>query len=346
MGNELTEEFHYPTMFGEADVFMLETDNEEAGENGLGCEDGSEGDVEGGCEARSEGDVEGGCEDGSEGGVEGDVEGGCEDGSEDGCEASGENGSEADGAETADERGGSEATGEFGDPIRVLYVGGGFQSATYLGDKRFMPVFEYHRAFDHMFEAPFAIHRVAMIGGGAFSYPKHLLTSKSDTGIDVVEIDAAIVEIARKHFFVDELEARFGENGTERPGRLRTIIADGVDFLAHAPACAYEAIINDSFDGTNPTGLLMTPQCIKDAKRRLVPGGLYMLNAVTDDACEEETAQDSNVVDAAMQTLSKHFSFVYEIPCIDFEFSGADNYLIVATDTPCEFTNVRSVLCS
>lgn len=321
MDDELLEEFSYPTMFGEAQVFTLETDDEDERE----CED---------TDAKCHGESGG-----------------------------------ADDAETendASERRESAGTEQHSKPIRVLYVGGGFQSASYLGDARFEPVFEYYRAFDHMFESTRPINQVLMIGAGAYSYPKHLLTSRNDTSIDVVEIDPAIVEIARKHFYVDELEQRYGEAGD---GRLRTIVEDGVTFLAHAQSAAYDAIVNDSFDGTNPTGLLLTPESIRQAKRCLTPGGLYLLNAVVDNEREEyeelrecekagntgtkstpehEESQrpNTNIVDTAMRALSEHFAFVYEIPCIDLEFSGADNYLVIATDEPCAFTGVQSALCS
>ena len=322
MDDELLEEFSYPTMFGEAQVFTLETDNEDE----RGCED---------TDAKCHGES-GGADDA---GTENDTS----------------------------ERHKSADTEQHGKPIRVLYVGGGFQSASYLGDTRFEPVFEYYRAFDHMFESARPVNHVLMIGAGAYSYPKHLLTSRNNTTIDVIEIDPAIVEIARKHFYVDELEQRFGENGTEQAGRLRTIVKDGVAFLAHAQSAAYDAIINDSFDGTNPTGLLLTPESIRQAKRCLTPGGLYLLNAVVDDETYEEheefegtgnTSNEStqehkesprantNIVDAAMRALSEQFAFVYEIPCIDLEFSGADNYLVIATDEPCAFTGVQSALCS
>ena len=315
MDDELLEEFSYLTMFGEAQVFTLETDDEDERE-----------------------------------------------GANAGAKRHGESGG-ADDAETEDdtsERRESAGAEQRSKPIRVLYVGGGFQSASYLGDARFEPVFEYYRAFDHMFESARPINQVLMIGAGAYSYPKHLLTSHNDTAIDVVEIDSAIVEIARKHFYVDELEQRYGENGTEQAGRLRTIVEDGVTFLAHAQSATYDAIINDSFDGTNPTGLLLTPESIRQAKRCLTPGGLYLLNAVVDDECEEassasdESTQEheedqhanTNIVDTAMRALSEHFAFVYEIPCIDLEFSGADNYLVIATDEPCAFTGVQSALYS
>ena len=312
MDDELLEEFSYPTMFGEAQVFTLETDDEDERED-----------------ANAD------------------------------AERHGESGGADDARIEDDDSEGRESTGaeQHSKPIRVLYVGGGFQSASYLGDARFEPVFEYYRAFDHMFESARPINPALMIGAGAYSYPKHLLTSRNDTTIDVVEIDPAIVEIARKHFYVDELEQRYGEAGE---GRLRTIVEDGVTFLAHAQSAAYDAIINDSFDGTNPTGLLLTPESIRQAKRCLTPGGLYLLNAVVDDECEEassasdESTQEheedqhanTNIVDTAMRALSEHFAFVYEIPCIDLEFSEADNYLVIATDEPCAFTGVQSALYS
>ena len=322
MDDELLEEFSYPTMFGEAQVFTLEADDADERE----CED-----TDAKCHSESGGADDARIED--------------------------------------DDSEGRESTGaeQHSKPIRVLYVGGGFQSASYLGDARFEPVFEYYRAFDHMFESTRPINKVLMIGAGAYSYPKHLLTSRNDTSIDVVEIDPAIVEIARKHFYVDELEQCYGEAGD---GRLRTIVEDGVAFLAHAKSATYDAIINDSFDGTNPTGLLLTPESIRQAKRCLTPGGLYLLNAVVDDEAYEEYEEleereeasstgnentqeheespraNTNIVDAAMRALSEHFAFVYEIPCIDLEFSGADNYLVIATDEPCAFTGVQSALCS
>ena len=92
MDDELLEEFSYPTMFGEAQVFTLETDDEDERE----CED---------TDAKCHGESGG-----------------------------------SDGAETendASERLESADTDQHGKPIRVLYVGGGFQSASYLGDARF-----------------------------------------------------------------------------------------------------------------------------------------------------------------------------------------------------------------
>ena len=221
-----------------------------------------------------------------------------------------------------------------GTPVRVLYVGGGFQSATYLGRDRFMPVFEYYRAFDHMFEAGIDIDRVLMLGGGGFSYPKHLLKSQDDVAIDVVELDPAIVDIARKHFFVDELEAEHGDAGT---GRLGIYVQDGLDFLREAPDARYDVIINDSFDGANPTVGLLTSTALLEAKRTLRPGGLYLLNAVVGE-------DDDDRLRTFMEIMLEGFDNVYAISCFDEEFAGEENWLIVGTDASYCFSGVGAML--
>lgn len=225
-------------------------------------------------------------------------------------------------------------TTESNQPVRVLNVGGGFQSATYLGSKRFEPVFEYYRAFDHMFDSGNKVSRVLMLGGGGFSYPKHLLTTTKSVSIDVVEMDPAIVEIARKHFFVNELEQRYchGKNA-----RLGIYISDGLSFLANADDCAYDAVINDAFDGANPVVGLLTSSALLEAKRLLKKDGLYMLNAVIAE-------EDREMLHTYMEILLEGFSNVYAIRCFDEEFTGEDNWLLIASDGTHHFTGVEAMV--
>lgn len=215
---------------------------------------------------------------------------------------------------------------EDGTPLRVLYVGGGFQSATYLGKDRFQPVFAYYRAIDLVFQAGRPIRRMLMIGGGGFSYPKHLLMSddpaQRDTGIDVVEIDPAIVEIARKHFDLAEVEQLHGAQGT---GRLGIIVADGAQALRTLAASAYDVVVNDSFDGAECTRALFSPEALANAKRVLTAGGIYAANIVAEDAAEAAPYADA---------LHAAFAHVYLLLCPDEEFDGSSNSLLFASDEP------------
>ncbi len=105
---------------------------------------------------------------------------------------------------------------EDGRPVRLLRVGRSVQSATYVDeDSRFEPVFDYYLAFDLMFEVNPRIQNVLMLGGGGYAYPKHLIATRPEARIDVVEIDPAITSIARRHFFLGELIEEYGLAGAD-----------------------------------------------------------------------------------------------------------------------------------
>ena len=121
---------------------------------------------------------------------------------------------------------------EGGDEIRVLVQGGVYQSASYVGERWAEPVFAYYRAFDDVFEADRAMHdayghgidRMLMLGGGGFAYPKFALMSHESLRMDVIEYDAEITRLARRWFYLDELERTVGD-------RLRVITAEARSYL-------------------------------------------------------------------------------------------------------------------
>lgn len=109
---------------------------------------------------------------------------------------------------------------EDGSLVRMLNVGGVLQSATYLDERWATCPFAYLRSFDHLFEAalpeapdPLVVNRVLMLGGAGFAYPKQLLLEHPGVALDVVEIDPAMVQIARERFFLDRLEMQLAAEG-------------------------------------------------------------------------------------------------------------------------------------
>lgn len=226
------------------------------------------------------------------------------------------------------------ARGDNGERIRALQVGGAFQSATYLDERRFEPCFEYYRAFDHLFEANIPMKNILMLGGGGFAYPKHVMSTRPNIKMTVVERDPAVVKIAKRWFFVDELIKKYDLEKTER---LKIEVADAREFVAAAPQHSYDAVINDCFEGTLPVASLLTKAALLEAKRVLVDGGVYMLNAVI-------FPQEKKLLNTFMELLAEAFAYVCAIPCIDEEFSGADNYLIVGSDAMHSFSGANSFL--
>lgn len=217
---------------------------------------------------------------------------------------------------------------EDGDPVRLLEVGGVFESATYLDERRFQPTFEYYRAFDRLFEAFAQPGRVLMIGGGGYAYPKHFIASQPHGVMDVVEIDPAITRIARRHFFLDEL---MDAHRTRETGRLNLITADGRAYLEDCRH-AYDAIINDSFSGAEATSSLMDDAGLAAVKAHLTAGGLYLINVI----CDAEV--DARELLAVVRALRRAFAYVHVIPCVDEVFGDEDNNLVIATDAAYRFT--------
>lgn len=207
-----------------------------------------------------------------------------------------------------------------GERMRVLQVGGAFQSATYFGDRRFELPFEYMRAFDRLFDAErggLRVRRMLAIGGGGCSYPKHVAATRPGVAVDVVERDARIARIARKRFFVGELE---------EAGRLRLFVDDGVRFLQGADG-RYEAIVVDVFDGAVMDGHFLDARTLAAAKERLAAGGLYVINVVCDEGpCGAGRLQ------RAMESLGCAFARVHAVFATDEALSDRDNFVLVATD--------------
>ncbi len=248
---------------------------------------------------------------------------------------------------------------EEGDVVRLLEVGGAFESATYVDARRFEPTFAYYKSFDALFEAFPEPERVLMLGGGGCAYPKHFVTSQPHGAIDVVEIDPAVIRIARKHFFVDELIEMCG---TGPHARVNLICADAREFLqsggeahnaggeeideraskvegenagaiAAVPSGAsaggrvlYEAIINDSFAGAQASSSLVDEAGLTAVRSRLVPDGLYLINFIC--SLEEDAAPLLELIGA----LRAAFKHVHVVPCADDVFGDEDNNLVIATD--------------
>lgn len=220
----------------------------------------------------------------------------------------------------------------MGERIRVLVVGGTYQSATYLDRRWANPVFAYHALFDHMCDAwpsGDGPRNVAVLGGGGYAIPKHLIAHHPEvTHLDVVEIDPAIERIARKHFFLDDLETLYG---AETSGRLRLHLGDALSWLA-AERRTYDAIINDCFSALDPEETLMTEQAARILSDHLTPQGIYLTNVVA--ALE---GPNSYTLYATISAISQAFEYVWVYPCSPNNSLACDNNIVIAAHRPCNF---------
>lgn len=188
--------------------------------------------------------------------------------------------------------------------------------------------FAYLRSFDHLFEAalpealdPLVVNRVLMLGGAGFAYPKQLLLEHPGVALDVVEIDPAMVQIARERFFLDRLEMQLAARGPRR--RSRIFVEDGEAFLRRSDGAPYDAIINDVFVGREAVPFFVSDEGIACARAALDARA----------ACSWLTRRGIHPAPAMYRLFSQverlrgHFANVYVIDASDDEFGGAPDQL-------------------
>ena len=212
-----------------------------------------------------------------------------------------------------------------GDTVRVLEVGGTYESATYLDERYCDLAFEYTELFNHAFELGRDIRRVLVLGGGGFSWPKHLIAYHPEISVDVVEIDAGMIRIAREYFGLDELERQYH---AESEGRLRIFCEDALGFLlTHDDT--YDLIVNDCFVGMEAPKELADWRATGIYRSHLNAGGVFFANVVA--ALMGRRSQ--NLRDL-VRLLSARFKHVGVVPLGSDDLKVPDNNLVVASDEP------------
>ena len=212
--------------------------------------------------------------------------------------------------------------------IRVMELGGAYQSATYLDERCYEPVFDYYKLFDRAFDVESRggrIEHVLMLGGGGYAYPKHLISTRRDVTLDVVEIDPAITAIAERYFFLDRLIVEFD---VEETGQLTTIHDDARHYLETSEQ-RYDAIMNDLFAGRAAVASLATVEAARLVHKRLTPNGVYLANVISPMISADGSP---TLLDAVCATLAREFAHVWVVPCKHRPPTESDNHMVIATD--------------
>lgn len=218
------------------------------------------------------------------------------------------------------------------DWVRVMDVQGTMQSATYLDDWRcYDLVYDYTKQYDHLFEAGKPEHGVLVLGGGGYSYPKHLISNYDDVAVEVVEIDPTVTSIAQRYFFLDRLIVEFE---TEENGRLELICDEARHFLESTDK-RYSAIVNDCFSGLHFAESLATLEAAQLYRDHLVEGGVYLSNVIS--AVEGDR---SHMINRIVATLDAVFKNVYVIAGQPEKPENYDNNIVIATDGDYVFSGI------
>ncbi|MGE4426111.1 MAG: spermidine synthase [Solirubrobacteraceae bacterium] len=109
---------------------------------------------------------------------------------------------------------------------------------------------------------------VLHLGGGAFSLPRFVASTRPQVDQTVVERSTAVVRLAERH-----LRLRRGP-------RLRVVIGDATACVARIPDRSVDLVIGDAFVGTETPPAMATAAFAADVRRVLRPGGRYLWNVV------------------------------------------------------------------
>ena len=129
--------------------------------------------------------------------------------------------------------------------------------------------FIYHEMMSHV---PILAHgrarEVLIIGGGDCGIAEEVLKHKSVERLTLVEIDAAVVDLAKRHF-----PALAAPVLADR--RFELILADGSEFV-RTSARRFDVVIVDSTDPQGPGAKLFAKSFYAGVKRCLRPGGVLV----------------------------------------------------------------------
>ena len=206
--------------------------------------------------------------------------------------------------------------------VRVLSVHHGWQSGMDL-ERPDELVFPYVRAFDAIFCGPKRPARVLAIGGGGFTYPVSL--ARRGVAVCAVEVDPAVVAIARRYFGLADAERLRGENGRRL---LRVVVDDGIAYLERCRT-TFDACVLDVYRGLEPVGEMASPETLALVKAHLATAGVLVVNAVA-------SKDDDRGLEAWANGLLARFAHVCEIPASWGLDAYWQNSVLCASDAPLE----------
>ncbi len=161
--------------------------------------------------------------------------------------------------------------------------------------------------------------RVLMVGLGGGTVPVRYHQDYPAMTIDVVELDPAVIQVARRYFAVP----------ADR--RLRLVAQDGRLFIARSPE-RYDIILLDAYLIDTIPFHLATREFFASARARLAPGGVLASNVI--GALD---GPRSGLFRAVYRTLRAVFPTVYVFPVEWGRFDVPEalrNIILVATDRP------------
>jgi spermidine synthase len=144
--------------------------------------------------------------------------------------------------------------------------------------------FVYHENLIHpALTANAAPKKVLIIGGGDGGSSEEALKHPSVESVTMVEIDAEVIEVAKKHFHAVH------QGAFDNP-KLRVLVEDGMKFVRETQE-KFDLIALDLNDPMGPAEALYSAEFFQQLRQALAPGGALTLHIGSPVARPERVAQ-------------------------------------------------------
>jgi hypothetical protein len=167
---------------------------------------------------------------------------------------------------------------------------------------------------------------ILVIGGGGYTFPRWVEHNLQRVGVDVVEIDPGVTEVAHR------------ELGLSRQTRIRSFHMDGRQFIRErAKKGHYQLVIQDAVNDLAVPYHLMTKEYNDAVKATLADKGAYLLTLI-------DSIQDGDLWRAAVHTMRKTFRNVVLLDPEGFLTPDTRHVFIVyGSDEPLDLADVQAV---
>lgn len=167
---------------------------------------------------------------------------------------------------------------------------------------------------------------ILVIGGGGYTFPRWVEHNLPQVGVDVVEIDPGVTEVAHR------------ELGLSRQTRIRSHHMDGRQFVREkAKKKHYQLVIQDAVNDLSVPYHLMTKEYNDAVKETLAPGGAYLLTLI-------DSIEDGELWRAAVHTMRKSFNHVVLLDPSGFtQPKNRHVFIVYGSDEPLDLADVQAV---
>ena len=148
---------------------------------------------------------------------------------------------------------------------------------------------------------------VLQIGGGGFTMPRYLEAARPGSKIDVLELDQAVLDTARR-----DLGLRSGSSVRVEVGDARLLVRTKLPKT-------YDFILGDAFGSRSVPWHLTTREFLTTVRRLLRPGGAYVMNLID--------GRELGFLKAEVATMLDVFGSVTLLPV-------PNNFVLVGSDDP------------